>query len=397
MMAPFATHGMIGDGGSLAIALAIGIAFGWTLERAGLGSARKLMGQFYLTDFTVFKVMFTAIVTAMLGTFWLSRLGLLDLGDIYVPETYIAPQLVGGIVFGIGFALAGLCPGTSCVAAATGRGDGISVAAGMLSGVTITGLAFDRLQRFYESGARGSFTLPQLLHVPYGLVVFGIVAIAVAGFRFTSLISRKTVRASDVLPSSTDLEAAAQGSRRRATIMAATAIALGVVAAVAGSPYPAATARGFSTALRASDRVTATEVASWIKDRRPGLRIIDLRSASTFDDYHVPTAEQHSVESLTMLSVSRDETLVLYGSDERQAVEALTIVRGRAQAFILSGGVTSWLDEVMSPTLPANASTQQTAAFARVSELSRYFGGTPRIGGQASARQSVQQIRKRGC
>ena len=62
---------------ALMLALAIGIAFGFTLERAGLGSAPKLAGQFYFTDFTVMKVMFTAIVVAMTGAFWLGRIGAL--------------------------------------------------------------------------------------------------------------------------------------------------------------------------------------------------------------------------------------------------------------------------------------------------------------------------------
>src|SRR5262249_49514019 len=131
MIAPFF------DGASstagLASALVIGAAFGWTLERAGLGNAPKLAAQFYLTDLTVIKVMFTAIVTAMLGAFWLGRIGMLDFSRVYVPETFLAPQIVGGLVFGAGFALAGLCPGTSCVAAATGRTDGMMVVAGMFA------------------------------------------------------------------------------------------------------------------------------------------------------------------------------------------------------------------------------------------------------------------------
>jgi uncharacterized membrane protein YedE/YeeE len=172
---------MMADG-SLSVAFAIGVAFGWTLERAGLGSARKLVGQFYLTDLTVFKVMFSAIVTAMLGLFWLSRVGIVDLSLIYVPDTFLLPQAVGGLIFGAGFALAGLCPGTSCVAAATGRGDGAMVVIGMFTGVLMTGLTFGPLQAFYERDARGPLTLPQLLHVPYGTLVLLVVLIAIAGF-----------------------------------------------------------------------------------------------------------------------------------------------------------------------------------------------------------------------
>ena len=172
-------------------AIAIGIAFGFALERAGLGSARKLAGQFYLTDLTVFKVMFTAILVAMLGAFWLGRTGVIDLGRVYVPETWIAPQLAGGLVFGAGFVVAGLCPGTSCVAAASGRADGAVVMAGMFAGVLGTGLAFAALQHFYESTGRGALTLPQLLHVPYGVVVFAVVAIALIGFRVAQAIESR--------------------------------------------------------------------------------------------------------------------------------------------------------------------------------------------------------------
>ena len=156
------------------VAFVIGIAFGFALERAGLGSAKKLIGQFYLTDFTVLKVMFSAIVTAMLGAFWLSRLSIVDLSHVYVPQTWLLPQLAGGLIFGIGFVVAGLCPGTSCVAAATGRGDGLAVIAGMFAGVLVA-------PRFDQT-FRGAWTLPEFLHVPYGVVVFAVVLIALAGF-----------------------------------------------------------------------------------------------------------------------------------------------------------------------------------------------------------------------
>jgi len=168
-------------------ALFIGIAFGWCLERAGLGDARKLAGQFYFTDLTVFKVMFSAIVTAMLGMFWLTRLGVLH--DVYVPETYWLPQLAGGLLFGAGFVAAGLCPGTSCVAAASGRGDGAMVVVGMFAGVLIGGVTLPT--SFYESTPRGPLTLPDLLRAPEGVIVFLIVAMALTMFLFVERWERR--------------------------------------------------------------------------------------------------------------------------------------------------------------------------------------------------------------
>jgi uncharacterized protein len=180
MTAPWQGTGSTGT--ELVTAVAIGTAFGAALERAGLGSARKLVGQFYGTDLTVFKVMFSAIVVAMLGAFWLGRLGVLELAHVDVPETWLAPQLVGGALFGAGMATAGLCPGTSCVAAASGRGDGLAVLVGMFGGVLATGLAFAPLRGFYEATPRGPLTLPAWLGVPYGAVVLAVVAVALVGF-----------------------------------------------------------------------------------------------------------------------------------------------------------------------------------------------------------------------
>lgn len=181
-IAPLYELGGIGDGASLVVALVLGAAFGWFLERGGLGNARKLAGQFYLTDFTVFKVMFSAILTATLGLFWLGKLGVVDVSLVYVPETYLLPQLVGGLVFGAGFVVGGLCPGTSCVAVATGRLDGLALVAGMLGGIWLFGEAFPMLERFYASTPRGTLTLPALLGLPYGVVVFALVAIALGAF-----------------------------------------------------------------------------------------------------------------------------------------------------------------------------------------------------------------------
>jgi hypothetical protein len=194
MIAPLPLSLASGSAGALAVAFGVGLGFGWWLERAGLGSATKLMGQFSLSDLTVFKVMFSAIVTAMLGLFWLSRLGIVDPSRVYVPETFVLPQLVGGVVFGAGMALAGLCPGTSCVAAATGRGDGLVVAGGFFAGVLATALTLPSMARFYGSGARGALTLDAVLGIETGSVVLVVVAAALAGFIVAEHVEQWKVR-----------------------------------------------------------------------------------------------------------------------------------------------------------------------------------------------------------
>ena len=191
MNTPLFKFGAFGDETSLLVAFVIGIAFGWFLERAGFGSAKKLVSQFYLNDLAVFKVMFTAIVTAMLGVFYLGWLGILDVKLIYLTDTNLWPQIAGGLVLGIGFVIGGYCPGTSLVAVATGKIDALFFVAGVMAGVLAIGEAFPLVRAFYESGNYGRLTLPEVLHLPYGVVVFLVVLMALGGFVLAEWAERR--------------------------------------------------------------------------------------------------------------------------------------------------------------------------------------------------------------
>ena len=191
MNTPFYKYGAFGDETSLVVAFVIGIGFGFFLERAGFGSARKLVSQFYLNDLAVFKVMFTAIVTAMLGATYLAWMGVLDLSLVYLTPTVLWPQLVGGLVLGIGFVIGGYCPGTSVASVATGRLDGLAFALGLPVGTLLFAEAFPWIRGFYENGSVGVQTLPGVFDLPYGLVVFAVVLMALGGFAGASWIEKK--------------------------------------------------------------------------------------------------------------------------------------------------------------------------------------------------------------
>ena len=172
-------------------ALLLGTAFGWFLERSGLGYAPKLAGQFYLTDLTVFRVMFSALITAMIGAFWLDRLGILDLNRVYLPETFLMPQAVGGFLFGIGFVITGLCPGTCCVAAASGKLDGLYAMGGIFIGIIIFNVAFPWIERFYNSTPLGAVAFTSLFGLPRGIGVGLVTIAALLGFFFSRRLERK--------------------------------------------------------------------------------------------------------------------------------------------------------------------------------------------------------------
>jgi len=167
---------------SLVIAFIIGIGFGFALERGGFGKARILAAQFYFYNMRVLKVMFTAIVTAMLGLFYLTWIGWLDLSLVYLTDTYVLPQIIGGLLLGIGFVIGGYCPGTSVVSAATGRYDGMVYLLGMFFGIFVFGEIFPLIEEFYNSTPMGKVTLPEFLGLSHGMVVFLVVMMALAAF-----------------------------------------------------------------------------------------------------------------------------------------------------------------------------------------------------------------------
>jgi hypothetical protein len=190
MMTPLYKYGFFGDEMSLIVAVLLGIAFGFCLERAGFGSARKLAAQFYLYDMSVFKVMFTAIVTALLGVTYLGWIGWLDLSLVYLVPTHLGPQLVGGLVLGVGFVVGGYCPGTSAAAVATGRIDGMLYALGIFAGTFVYAEAYPAIKGFVNADAMGQVTLPEVFALPWGVVAFAVVVVAVLGFWGATKVER---------------------------------------------------------------------------------------------------------------------------------------------------------------------------------------------------------------
>ena len=191
MNAPFFKFGFFNFDVSLIIAFVIGIGFGFALERGGFGNARILAAQFYFSNMRVLKVMFTAIVTAMLGIYYLSVIGFVDLSLIYQSETYILPQVLGGLILGIGFVIGGYCPGTSVVSFATGRLDGFVYILGVMAGIFVFGEMFPMITGFFNSTNMGSLTLPQYFNMSYGLVVFLVVLMALGAFALAEWSEKK--------------------------------------------------------------------------------------------------------------------------------------------------------------------------------------------------------------
>ncbi len=187
MTAPFD----MSDTLSFGFALLFGIFFGLSLQRSGLGDPHKLTGVFYFRDFTVPKVMFTAILVASAGLYLLSDLHLLDLSRVWIIPTFFWPQLAGGALFGIGFVMSGYCPGTSVAGFASGRLDALVAMLGIAAGSLLFAVLYPLLEGFYLSSDMGIATLQKLIGVNHWAVIIALTAIAGAMFAFLDRLEKR--------------------------------------------------------------------------------------------------------------------------------------------------------------------------------------------------------------
>ena len=167
---------------AMASGLICGAAFGFVLENAGFGSPRKLNAQFQLTDWSVFKVMFTAIVVAAVGLWALRVLGFIPPDTLFVPQALIMASALGGALVGAGFAIGGYCPGTSIVGLFSGRIDALV----FIGGIVIGTFAF---ADFYGPAIRSVMAIGEIIDGDtitdaYGVsepVILGVLAVSLAG------------------------------------------------------------------------------------------------------------------------------------------------------------------------------------------------------------------------
>ena len=154
----------------LILGLVMGICFGFLLQRGGVTQHEVIMGQLLLRDWTVLKVMLSAVVTGMVGIYALRIPGLVRL---HKKSGSVGSTVIGGLIFGVGFALLGYCPGTLAGAVGQGSMDALFGGAfGMLAGTAIYAALYDRLERkVLHIGEFGQLTLPQLLNVkPWSVI-----------------------------------------------------------------------------------------------------------------------------------------------------------------------------------------------------------------------------------
>ena len=316
----------------LIVGLLIGIAFGFVLERAGFGRAPKLAAQFYFRDMTVFKVMFTGIVTAMLGLVIASAVGLTNLREIsesIASWTYLWPMLVGGLVLGVGFIVSGYCPGTSVVAMGSGNIDGMVTVGGVITGTFLYSelLQIPSVHAFHGSGEKGAFFLYDWLRIPPQLLAVIIAVVAVLAFVGAEKVERLVNRSGAPAPSP---------ARRYsfATVMTLAVITIATLAIPASAPAEIARTRA----------ITAAELSRALVDHPWSVHVVDVRDGAAFAKVRIPRSENLPPASLGDLP-NDGRTLVVVGE----------VKRAPAHARLLAGGFAAWSADPLARAMTSGA------------------------------------------
>ncbi|WP_439101066.1 rhodanese-like domain-containing protein [Congregibacter sp.] len=328
----------------------IGFAFGWVLESSGFGNSRKLAAQFYFQELTVLKVMFTAIVTAMTLIFAASGLGVLDYNLLWVPPTYIWPGVAGGFVMGLGFIIGGFCPGTSLVAAATLKVDGIFFVLGALFGIALFGETIGFYEPFFNSSFLGRMTLSDSLRLTEGTLTVAIVLGAIAVFAGAEWLEERV----GGIPRS-------QAPRWRYGASAALIMSALLVALI-GQPGNEERWERIASLeqLRLDHRevhIDPLEVLSLLHDDALRVELLDLREEFDFNRFHIRDARHLEPDSLQdlaeeLIAMPGNTVFVLIGREGDDMEQPWRELRAASvpNLYILDGGTESWLKRFTDPS-----------------------------------------------
>lgn len=358
-MAPFplTLSTYLGHWGQYIVYVLIGFGFGFILESAGFGNSLKLARQFYFQDLTVLKVMFGAIVTAMVLIFAATGLGLLDYGLVWVNPTYLWPGIVGGLIMGVGFIIGGFCPGTSLVALATRKLDGLFFVLGGLFGIFLFGETVDSFAGFWNSSYLGRFTIPDWLGLPVGVVVLGLVLMALFMFWGGEQLER--------IFGGKDLNREPKVRYAGAGLLALGAAALIFIGQpTAADKWQAMAAVKEPLLAERAVQIDPGELLDALHNDALKVILLDVRPEADYNLFHIPDAQRVTLAGLPdlipgLLLKPSNTLFVTMSNDETAATAAWKLLTAESvpNVYILAGGVNGWLDTFAGadPTLRKSA------------------------------------------
>ena len=345
----FFGSGTLDTSGAFLAAFVIGLLFGLALERAGFGSSRRLAGVFYLEDMAVVKVMFTALVTAMLGLAYLLTFGWVSAEAIYFLPTVYGAQLVGGLLFGVGFVMGGWCPGTSAVGIASGKLDALTFFGGALLGSILFNEVFSLMKPLYTWGEAGVIFIYQSLGLSLGAFALLLTLLAVTCFWVVEFIEANRGKGGDLF-----------GSRFLKTF-SLTLVVLAFGLSLTGGQMSQGVVAGekpgevelLGLIATGRDHMEPEELADRLLAREPGILVVDIRSKREYQAFHIRGAVNVRMQELPdyLASYKNRGLIILYSNGMTHPAQARDSLarQGFTNVYFLTDGLQGFMERCLKP------------------------------------------------
>ena len=368
----FFGSGTLDTSGAFLAAFVIGLLFGLALERSGFGSSRRLAGVFYLEDMAVVKVMFTALVTAMLGLAYLLTLGWISADALYFMPTVYGAQLVGGLLFGVGFVMGGWCPGTSAVGIASGKLDALTFFGGALLGSILFNEVFSLIKPLYTWGEAGVIFIYQSLGLSLGAFALLFTLLAVACFWIVEFIEANRGKGGDLF-----------GSRFLKTFsltLVVLSFGLSLTGGQMGQGVVVREEPGEVELLgliaTGRDHMEPEELADRLLAGEPGIRVVDIRSKREYQAFHIRGAVNVRLQELPgyLAPFKNRDLIILYSNGMTHPAQARDSLarQGFTNVYFLTDGLQGFMERCLKPvSLRSQPVLPQGAA--KINKWREYF------------------------
>jgi len=368
----FFGSGTLDTSGAFLAAFVIGLLFGLALERSGFGSSRRLAGVFYLEDMAVVKVMFTALVTAMLGLAYLLTFGWISADALYFMPTVYGAQLVGGLLFGVGFVMGGWCPGTSAVGIASGKLDALTFFGGALMGSILFNEVFSLIKPLYTWGEAGVIFIYQSLGLSLGAFALLFTLLAVACFWIVEFIEANRGKGGDLF-----------GSRFLKTFsltLVVLSFGLSLTGGQMGQGVVVREEPGEVELLgliaTGRDHMEPEELADRLLAGEPGIRVVDIRSKREYQAFHIRGAVNVRLQELPgyLAPFKNRDLIILYSNGMTHPAQARDSLarQGFTNVYFLTDGLQGFMERCLKPvSLRSQPVLPQGAA--KINKWREYF------------------------
>ncbi|WP_300462333.1 rhodanese-like domain-containing protein [Desulfobacula sp.] len=368
MIDTFFGLGQLDSSRALFMSLVIGILFGIVLERAGFGSSRRLSGVFYFRDMAVIKVMFTGMITAIIGITLSVRFGLISEPSIYLMPTLYKAQIIGGLLFGIGFVTGGWCPGTAAVGAASGKWDAVVFLGGAIGGSIFFNETYAWIKGVYEAGNPHIAFIYQSIGMPKGWFILFFVLTGILVFWCVELIEKKRNQTHNYLHS--------DFLKQFSFVLLVAGFS---VFMFLGDPSSDAKTTGSpSQSVDTSEQVLLTQIENALDHMDPedlarrlmagpqDLVLVDVRSEPEFLKFHIKTARHIPLKDLVQqLEPYRNKGLiVLYSNGMTHPAQARDVLArlGFGNVYLLTDGLDGFIKRCLRPVSLRSEPVPESAA-----------------------------------